>query len=634
INNVGSVVQALLAAGNPDWNHEDGIEKQTAQVSIISIANSAGRILIGLSADYGKNAYNAPRSYFLVLVSSVAILSQLVLMNAEIPEHLWMTSTLLGLAYGATFGLCPVLVIEWFGLAHFSSNWGFVSFAPVISGNLFNLMFGSNLDKHAAAPQSSKPQPPAFAHLNIVGIAGNLGMYCSGPFWGRVVDSRGPRVALLIAFTLLFFGYNGIRIFYTGAIMLSDSSTAKFNGGVAALSFFGLCTGIAGNAGITSAMNAAAKSFPDRMRGSVTGTVASGFGLSAFFFSTFAHTLFPGDTAALLLILALGSSAPMLLGFFIVQPVESSHHPYEAIPAAESQLSIAEQWDSFSPVEATVEQEAIAHVRRTSRVRSESRTRRSYSAVREDLPFLIDGVNTYRGRSRSAARMSLEIPDQRTRNSQERGRSVSMHRDFIDATSIVPEDEVVDIHGMPLFKTLDFWIVFGFLSLLAGTGLIPTGRRKPGWDHKDGIERQAAQVSVISIANSAGRLLIGLGADYGKNVYDTPRSYFLILISSVGILSQLVLMNAEIPDHLWITSSLLGLAYGATFDHFSSNWGFVSLAPVMSGNLFNLMFGSNLDKHAAAPQSAPQPPTFAHVRGLPSSKELQCYDGRACYVDG
>lgn len=196
--------------------------------------------------------------------------------------------------------------------------------------------------------------------------------------------------------------------------------------------------------------------------------VVSGFGLSAFFFSTFAHTLFPGDTGSLLLVLALGSSAPMLLGFFIVRPIQhtSPHDLYQSIPAAESQLSIAEQWDTFSPVEATAEQEAIAHVRRTSRSRDESRTRRSHSVAREDMPFLInDGISSYRGRSRNAARMSLEIPDQ-PRDSQERERSVSMHRDFIDATSIVPAAEVVvDVHGMALFGTSDFWLLFSVLSL-------------------------------------------------------------------------------------------------------------------------------------------------------------------------
>ncbi|KAF8607493.1 MFS general substrate transporter [Ceratobasidium sp. AG-I] len=528
----------------------------------------------------------------------------------------------------------------------------------LVGSILVALGSGTNYVYSAYAPQLGAKLHLSHTQLNVVGIAGNLGMYCSGPFWGRVIDARGPRMSLLVAFVMLLFGYSGIRMFYTGTLTLSEDSPAKFNGGVAALSFFSLCTGIAGNAGITSAMNSVAKSFPDRMRGSITGMVVSGFGLSAFFFSTFAHTLFPGDTGSLLLVLALGSSAPMLLGFFIVRPIPhaSPHGLYESIPAAESQLSIAEQWDTFSPVEATAEQEAIAHVRRTSRTREESRTRRSLSVAREDMPFLVtDGISSYRGRSRSAARMSLEIPDQ-SRESRERERSVSMHRDFIDATSIVPAIEVVDVHGMSLFGTSDFWLLFSVLSLLAGTGLMYINNvgsivqallaaGNPSWSPTDGIERQAAQVSIISVANSAGRLLIGLSADHGKNNYDTPRSYFLVVTSVIAILSQLVLMNAEVPDHIWMTSTLLGLAYGATFglcpvltiewfglSHFSANWGFVSLAPVLSGNLFNLMFGRNLDKHAATPQSTP-PPSSPGVRGLPSSSELQCYDGKACYVD-
>jgi hypothetical protein len=52
INNVGSIVQALLAAGNPSWDPKDGVERQAAQVSIISVANSAGRLLIGTSLPF------------------------------------------------------------------------------------------------------------------------------------------------------------------------------------------------------------------------------------------------------------------------------------------------------------------------------------------------------------------------------------------------------------------------------------------------------------------------------------------------------------------------------------------------------------------------------------------------------
>jgi hypothetical protein len=197
--------------------------------------------------------------------------------------------------------------------------------------------------------------------------------------------------------------------------------------------------------------------------------VASGFGLSAFFFSTTAHILFPGDTGALLLTLALGSSLAMLVGVFIVQPVPhtTQHDLYQALPATESQLSVVEQWDTFSPVEATYEQDAIAHVQGTSRARDEAR--RSLSLAREDVPFLSEGVSSYRGRTRNATRLALDIPawSQNPSQEQDRRRSVSMHRDFIDATSNVrePNSDDPNIHGLALFKTLDFWVVFGVLSL-------------------------------------------------------------------------------------------------------------------------------------------------------------------------
>lgn len=190
--------------------------------------------------------------------------------------------------------------------------------------------------------------------------------------------------------------------------------------------------------------------------------VASGFGLSAFFFSTFAHTLFPGHTSALLLVLALGASFPMLLGFFIIRPSHhSSQNLYESIPASESQLSIVEQWDTFSPVEATSEQEAVAHVRETARMRGESGARRSRNLGEEDTAFLLtDGVSSYRGRSRNATRMALEIPGPASRDREH----VSLQRSFVNTMANLDEPEV-DIHGMALFKTLDFWLMFSILSL-------------------------------------------------------------------------------------------------------------------------------------------------------------------------
>lgn len=78
-------------------------------------------------------------------------------------------------------------------------------------------------------------------------------------------------------------------------------------------------TGAAGSAGLAAGMNAVAKSFPDKLRASATGSVLAGFGLSAFFFSQISRTL-GGSTSGFLRVLAIGTAVPMFIGAILVKP--------------------------------------------------------------------------------------------------------------------------------------------------------------------------------------------------------------------------------------------------------------------------------------------------------------------------
>jgi len=49
INNVGSIAQALSAKGNPDYDKVEAGKLQSAQVSLVSLANCGARIGIGES---------------------------------------------------------------------------------------------------------------------------------------------------------------------------------------------------------------------------------------------------------------------------------------------------------------------------------------------------------------------------------------------------------------------------------------------------------------------------------------------------------------------------------------------------------------------------------------------------------
>ena len=88
-----------------------------------------------------------------------------------------------------------------------------------------------------------------------------VGVYGTAPLWGRIVDTRGPRILLVIAFVALLTGYNGIRWFYD--MGLPPGATDLSTIGFCTLVLFGFLTGIGGNGGLASAMNSTAKSFPD-----------------------------------------------------------------------------------------------------------------------------------------------------------------------------------------------------------------------------------------------------------------------------------------------------------------------------------------------------------------------------------
>ena len=74
----------------------------------------------------------------------------------------------------------------------------------------------------------------------------------------------------------------------------------------------------------------------------------SGYGLSAFLFSTLSHIFFAGSASPLLLLLSLGSSLPMIVGFFFVRPVPPSEEELKPKVYSETRSSAYEQRSSES----------------------------------------------------------------------------------------------------------------------------------------------------------------------------------------------------------------------------------------------------------------------------------------------
>ncbi|KAF8632395.1 hypothetical protein AX17_004836 [Amanita inopinata Kibby_2008] len=538
----------------------------------------------------------------------------------------------------------------------------------LIASLIVGLCSGTNYVYSAYAPQLGSRLQITHTQLNIVGLAGNVGVYSSGPIWGRIVDTRGPRILLASSFLLLLAGYSGIYNFYSKG--LSPSETTLSGLSFALLVSCAFITGSGGNAGLTSAVNSTAKTFPDSARASTVGLVVSGFGLSAFLFSTVARIVFPGDTASFLLLLSLGTAFPMIMGFFLVRPIPlpPSTRKHQGMIKSHANkrgamgLDIEEgeaggsagASDSQTPLLKYDDLEGRQGVVYVADVDVEG----EHEAERERL---VGGADDY---------PPLDGEQEEGRLIMSGTESLGMHRRHLSRRRALLLGDVglTNVFGKGLIRSRDFWLLFTILSLLSGTGLMYINnvgsmsqalyaKANPVYDDVQASKWQATQVSSISVMNFAGRIFIGLVCDFGKNRLDLPRSYSVVLVSFFFFISQVTAARVESVENLWIASALLGLAHGSAFSlfptmclewfgmsHFSENWGYLSMSPMFAGNLFSVVFGRNLDAHESNSQDESQGQRRlltrlfgARVGGLGLGKRggsgPRCLSGRECYVD-
>lgn len=163
INNIGEIARSITLGTSAN----EVLVLQSHLVSILSVFNFLGRLVMGIASDYFihrvPECYRiSHRVYFAVPCSALFLVSQLVASRAETPLGLMHAAGLTGLVYGMLFGLWPTLILEYFGIASFSANNGLASLAPAIGGNVANLVFGRIVDSHIVPP-SPPPLVERFA---------------------------------------------------------------------------------------------------------------------------------------------------------------------------------------------------------------------------------------------------------------------------------------------------------------------------------------------------------------------------------------------------------------------------------------------------------------------------------------
>jgi hypothetical protein len=119
---------------------------------------------------------------------------------------------------------------------------------------------GAGYAYSAWSPQFGARLRLTHTQLNIITLSSSIGFYTTVPIWGRLVDSRGPQIPLAAASLFLLSGYSGIKYFFDlGLPTTSISANVTFF----LIILCGYMNGAASAAGMISAVNTTAKSFPD-----------------------------------------------------------------------------------------------------------------------------------------------------------------------------------------------------------------------------------------------------------------------------------------------------------------------------------------------------------------------------------
>ncbi|CAG7926744.1 unnamed protein product [Penicillium olsonii] len=459
----------------------------------------------------------------------------------------------------------------------------------------------------AWAPQFAQHMKLSSTESNLIGVAGNLGMYATGIPMGLLTDARGPQLITLIGSIALGLGYFPIYLAYKNG---EGSMPIVF------LCFFAFLTGMGGCSAFGGAIKTAASNFPDH-RGTATAFPLAAFGLSALFWSNISTLIFKDDTGRFLLLLALGTSILSFCSIPFLRILASE--PYSSIPHSAAEPGrLSNPTDLHSVPEDSEDtglhgSTAFQHGQHPAHARSHSNASNPRSYGDDERSSLV------------------------SRSDRPRPSFDTLDDDFLEEVAV--ESHHLDIRGLAMLRKVEFWQLFLTMALLSGIGLMTINNIgnsvKALWLYYDDSatdifiqHRQVMHVSILSFGNFLGRLSSGIGSDLLVKKLGMSRFWCLFFSAVVFTLTQLAGTTISNPNSLVIVSGLTGIAYGFLFGVFpsltahtfgikglSQNWGVMTLAPVFSGNVFNLLYGKIYDGHS--------------VVGKDGDRE--CPDGLGCY---
>jgi len=171
INNVGTIIPTLTPAHY--YSHDPALDPPAGlpetHVSIIALTSTVARLFTGTLSDLfapPSNPNTPPTNSFhfsrlvLLLPSAVLLLLSFVLLAIpqlvpQNPSWFLLSSALLGLGYGASFSLVPIIISVVWGAENFATNWGVVAMMPAGGAAIWSVAYSAFYSRGAESDSST-----------------------------------------------------------------------------------------------------------------------------------------------------------------------------------------------------------------------------------------------------------------------------------------------------------------------------------------------------------------------------------------------------------------------------------------------------------------------------------------------
>ncbi|KAF9348797.1 hypothetical protein BGX26_012819 [Mortierella sp. AD094] len=402
---------------------------------------------------------------------------------------------------------------------------------------------------------------------NVVAAGVHYGLFLSGPLFGRLVDSRGPKIVGVFAAGLLMAGYTGLAVTYSGFFYSFGFFTAFL---------FLILVGMGSQAGYMTSVSTNAHNFHSA-RGLAMGIPIALFGLSALLFAQINNLFYKDDTQAFMFLVAKAIGGTILISvlFLTVFPEDDQKNSLDP----EAVIATAHQLNS---------DEVISHDAEEHR-----------SSVEERERLLQTTPTSY-----------SNIPSTE---------SVVVHHPR-SGFKLFTTTHVAQM----LFVSVLLLSGPGLMYVTNAGNIIRSIYRNHMEDpstpptNEELIRLQQLQnyhVSLISLCSCLGRISVGMMSDLGKRGngkwWGVSRIGFLLYAGVCVWLGQTLGANVIDINDLAKVSILVGLGYGSVFgvaptivsewfgvSFFGTNWGWISVGNAIGGQFFNLVFGYLYDQEA------------------------------------